>query len=1169
MVFYFHRKYQPPLTVKRGYEMSKFSISAIVIMLTVSAAVFCIPSTIDPVSALTPPADDSYWIEFDIDGITPKYAEISWYTNDVATDDFQICSAAEFAGLAFLVNHGTENFHGKTITFMQDDERWNFSDHWWNPIGSGSTFSGSLDGDGAVIGGIFIKNTAQGGLFDIVGESASVKNLTIMDSSIPKIQPGAEGTIAGTNGGSIVNCHVTETVELYSSTFIGGIAGINLGTIDACSNRAAITGTVVGGIAATNEGIITGCSNYGALTGATAGGIAATNEFTFPGPGIIDFPCDAPNPTNALILNSDNSGDIIADIYGGGIAGSNNEGGVSKCYSTGDIFSEKDGAILGGIVGLSNGYISTCYNTGLVMSEGSTGALGGIAGSVLSNGYSISDCYNTGRIVYYETVVTGGIVGTCGPSVLSVGTCYNIGVLVGTDAGVTGQIFGNGDSVTVTNCYWLKGNDITGGFTYTQMTGLNAKSNMTGFDTAWVEKTNLSIDDLTRTVRFPQLSAFADVPGAIGEDSLRSVEATVDKDVPETHIDAGYVYTYGDTLSKHSVTGTGAGDFNWAMPGMILGKLGDQVVTVIFTPSDPINYTSVEFTTVGITIGTPSPEKPTYESNVGKALGSITISESSPVGNIPGSFSWSDEDEIFVSTGTVKRTIQFTPDGEFYDNFLMEVSITVNKGIPNAEITKTYDIVYGQMLSDVPITGGEYSVPGAFVWNNPDMVIGWLTAGQTADVTFIPTDEDNYESITLPNIGINVLVPVSTAVYQSRVGNMLFDVTITEPQPNNITGVFSWDDDEIFTHTGAVEGDILFIPHEDLYDNFTIHVIVSIEKGIPKVKVTKTYDFVYGQTLSDITITDEEHSVPGTFVWNDPHMILGQFTAGQTADVTFIPTDEDNYESVTVSNVGISVSVPVSTTVYQSRVGNMLFDVTITEPQPDNITGVFSWDDDNETFVNTGTIERMILFVPHEDVFDEFTFQVSISVGKGIPIIDVTETYKFVYGQMLSDVPIVGEEHDVPGTFVWSNPDTVLGLLAAGQTADVTFIPTDEDNYESVTVSNVGISVSVPVSTTVYQSRVGNMLYSVTIAEPQPENIPGTFTWTGDDVRLSERGTSERSITFTPDDDSYDSFEMTTSMYVASSGSSSDGGSFFITLGVGILIALIIVAYYFISLRKH
>lgn len=212
----------------------------------------------------------------------------------------------------------------------------------WTPIGTSSkAYTGSFDGNGHTISGLYINSTAVNtGLFGYVGAAGEIKNVTISDSVITSTQ-NYTGAVAGDSKGNITNCHTTATTRVTGTNYVGGIVGeldSNM-SLTQCSNAGEVQGP--------------GTSGY-------AGGIAGRVQS---------------NASNAL-TDSYNTGRITGVANVGGIAGYlYNGGGIQNVYNTGSVSASK--GVAGGIVGAFRyGTLKNAYNAGLV--EAST--KGGVAG---------------------------------------------------------------------------------------------------------------------------------------------------------------------------------------------------------------------------------------------------------------------------------------------------------------------------------------------------------------------------------------------------------------------------------------------------------------------------------------------------------------------------------------------------------------------------------------------------------------------------------------------------------------------------------------------------------------------------------------------------------------------------------------------------------------------
>ena len=149
----------------------------------------------------------------------------------------------------------------------------------WVPIGSYTTqYSGTFDGNGHTISGLYYNKSEESGMFGYCTSSAEINNVGVIDSYVKGGQ--AAGSICGSSYGSITNCYNTGVV--CGNKYVGGICGTSYGTITNCYNTGTVTSNQnAGGICGYNlyEGTITNCHNTGVVTASSdfTGGICGEN----------------------------------------------------------------------------------------------------------------------------------------------------------------------------------------------------------------------------------------------------------------------------------------------------------------------------------------------------------------------------------------------------------------------------------------------------------------------------------------------------------------------------------------------------------------------------------------------------------------------------------------------------------------------------------------------------------------------------------------------------------------------------------------------------------------------------------------------------------------------------------------------------------------------------
>lgn len=166
--------------------------------------------------------------------------DTSWYTNaedgtGTADKPYKISTAAQLAGLAQLVNDGTETFSGKKIRLTadirlneQDVPTANDNQNSWTPIGNTNTkkFQGTFDGDGHTVSGLYINADKVNfqGLFGF--STGTVKNL-IVTGNIAATNAMNIGGVAGiNNNGNVINCGFYGGInKTPNKNYCGGVVG--------------------------------------------------------------------------------------------------------------------------------------------------------------------------------------------------------------------------------------------------------------------------------------------------------------------------------------------------------------------------------------------------------------------------------------------------------------------------------------------------------------------------------------------------------------------------------------------------------------------------------------------------------------------------------------------------------------------------------------------------------------------------------------------------------------------------------------------------------------------------------------------------------------------------------------------------------------------------------
>ena len=208
------------------------------------------------------------------------------------------------------------------------------------------------------------------GLFSYVGDNGTITGVILKNVSIQTPNIHDVGGIAGINDGTITICAVSG--KIVGNREVGGIAACTYNAISGCENYADIKGNYeVGGIAGLVMKHIMSCKNYGKIEAVDniAGGIVAM--------------CG----TKAILFNLENYGEVTVNSGAGGITGLV-AGKLYNSVNYGTITGSHD---IGGVVGkLDRGYYTSlefsydnpddaymenCVNYGVVQGGETTNAV--------------------------------------------------------------------------------------------------------------------------------------------------------------------------------------------------------------------------------------------------------------------------------------------------------------------------------------------------------------------------------------------------------------------------------------------------------------------------------------------------------------------------------------------------------------------------------------------------------------------------------------------------------------------------------------------------------------------------------------------------------------------------------------------------------------------------
>ena len=313
----------------------------------------------------------------------------------------------------------------------------------WNFLGT--PFTGVFDGNGHKITHFTINGGSNYylGLFGYVGSGGQIKNIGVENCAVSGSWYFVGGLV-GMNRGTLTSCYATGSVSSSGNGNVGGLVGGNYGNISNCYSTCAVNGSTnsqeVGGLVGGNYygGTIMACYATGTVSGNEyVGGLCGINTSA------SLTACYATGAVNGF----------SGSMYVGGLVGFNDWGGtITDSYATGAISGGSNSQCVGGLAGLNQGTstITDCRSTGTVSGSHYVGGLvglnygtvtaccatGGLSGGssvgglVGDNRGTVTACYATSTVVIGSGSSVGGLVGMNSGTVTA---CYSTGAVTGGD----------------------------------------------------------------------------------------------------------------------------------------------------------------------------------------------------------------------------------------------------------------------------------------------------------------------------------------------------------------------------------------------------------------------------------------------------------------------------------------------------------------------------------------------------------------------------------------------------------------------------------------------------------------------------------------------------------------------------------------------------------------
>ena len=277
-------------------------------------------------------------------------------------------------------------------------------------------------------------------------------------------------------------------------------------------------------------------------------------------------------------------------------------------------------------------------------------------------------------------------------------------------------------------------------------------------------------------------------------------------------------------------------------------------------------------------------------------------------------------------------TITVTISTSNYQDITLTIHVSAkNKLTPVLDGTLTLTpikITYGEPLSKIKITGtmkaGDTVVEGTFSWQLPsDTILDASTSGHDVGWTFTPKDGNTYTEVTgtatvkvnkarqsgeISMTGYTYGQAPSTPTLTDRTGDAKAQVTYSYAAADS-GSVQTWDISNPPALNAGTYRMYASIGDTDNYYGFeAVYCEFVVAKATPTYTAPTGLTAKYGQTLTDVKLSNPEGNLDGTWSWmNSSESVGDASTVTKTFQAKFTPTDAVNYN--TVENIKLDVTV--------------------------------------------------------------------------------------------------------------------------------------------------------------------------------------------------------------------------------------------------------------------
>jgi hypothetical protein len=429
---------------------------------------------------------------------------------------------------------------------------------------------------------------------------------------------------------------------------------------------------------------------------------------------------------------------------------------------------------------------------------------------------------------------------------------------------------------------------------------------------------------------------------------------------------------YGTALSSVQLNATASvsGSFTYSPAVGTMLEAGTQKLTVIFTPSDTITY-STTTASVELMVTQVSPEitwAPLSPIQQGVALSTVQLDATA---NVPGTFTYTPAAGVVLAMGTQQLTVTFTPSNTTdYTPVTAHDSLTITAPPASTPIitwNTPAPIQYGTALSAAQLNAAA-NVPGQFAYKP---AAGTVLGGGSEKLTavFTPSDTTAYSAATSSvQLMVTQASPVITWAPLSAIQQGVALSTVQLDATANVPGTFTYTPAAgVVLAMGTQQLTVTFTPSNTTdYTPVTAHdslTITAPPASTPIITWNTPTPIQYGTALSAAQL-NAAANVPGRFAYTPAAgTVLG--VGSQKLAAVFTPSDTTAYSAATSSvQLTVTQASPIITWAPLSAIQQGVALSTVQLDAVANIPGIFSYSPTAGTVLPSGIEQLTATFTP-------------------------------------------------------------------------------------------------------------------------------------------------------------------------------------------------------------